>query len=198
MANKTKIPPVGGIEASDEDTKEMAEAMGVGEDDAMFEEVDTESFELADDPDKAFTWEPKGGLTAPAPLSGMEQKWVRRIAPNGTNDAQHLSYQLGRAGWQPRRFATVPEGERGLFPMTSDRAYGDIITSGDLMLCQRPKALGDARRAYYAKRTNRQIELVNQEISAVNQRAQAGFGDMHVAEHKRRVGTARIPIVASD
>lgn len=203
MATKSKTP-VGGIDL-DEASAEMAKAEGIELDangqselDSEDDAVDTENFDLQDDPDEAmFSWEPKGGLTAPEPRSGMEQKWVRRMAPNGTNDASHLSYQMGRAGWKPRRLETVPEGERALFPMTSDSTFGKVITSGDLMLCERPKALGDKRRAFYAKRTHRQSELVNQEIAAINERAGAGVGNMHVAERRSRVTTRR-PIVAAD
>lgn len=192
-----------GALGSDEDIAAMAQAEGVdldanhnNEDEA--EAVDTDAFGLSDDPESAsFGWEPKGGLTAPAPRSGMEQKWVRRMAPNGTSDASHLSYQMGRAGWKPRRFETVPEEERALFPMSSDLSFGKVITSGDLMLCERPKALGDKRRAFYEQRTTRQTELVNQEVAAINERAGAGIGNMHIAENRRRVTTRR-PIVASD
>lgn len=177
---------------------------GIGTDEISSDDLDVstegaEDFSLQDDPEEAiYAWEPKGGLVAPAPRSGMEQKWVRRIAPNGVNDATHLSYQLGRAGWKPRRLETVPEEERSLFPMSSDAAFGKVITSGDLMLCERPQALGDARRAFYEKRTVRQMQLVNQEIAAINERGGAGVSNMHQAEPARRRVTTRRPIVASD
>lgn len=156
-------------------------------------------FDMTEDPDGesfGFEWEPKGGIMTPEPRPGMDQKWVRR-ALGGVNDVTHLAYQTGRAGWKPRRFETVPAEERRAFPMTSDLKYGEVITSGDLILCERPTAYGVKRREFYDKRRVRLDNVINEQIAAINESARPGIGNMHVAENRKRVST-RKPIVASD
>lgn len=177
-------------------TKPQESGGDVSEEEAFNADARFDMDENPDGDEFGFDWEPKGGLITPEPRPGMDQKWVRR-ALGGVNDLAHLAYQTGRAGWKPRRFETVPEGERKNFPMTSDLAFGEVITSGDLILCERPTAFGVKRREFYDKRRQRLDNVVNEQIAAINESGRPGINHMHVAENRRRVST-RKPIVASD
>lgn len=185
---------------SDADLEEIAEEAG-----ALNVQKGTPEFLATGDGDEetgaAFDdegedWSPRSNLDAPKCRPGFEQKWVA-TSIMGEPRAGHLSYQTTKAGWKPRRYETVPEDERRRFPTSKLPVFGEVIQEGALILCERPKEIGDKRKRFYEKKTQRQMDVVNAQIEEANQGAGRGFGNMHIAENRTRATTRR-PIVASD
>lgn len=141
-------------------------------------------------------WAPPAHLDAPKPRPGMAQRWVRESI-RGEADPQNFANQL-RQGWRPRSFTTVPVGERKRYPSVKLAEHGEVMKSGDLILCEIPQKLAQQMGAFYAAKRKGQItSLVAghvREINAEND-PDRGFGEIEV-KHKSSV--TRRPIVAAD
>lgn len=100
-----------------------------------------------------FDWQPANTLEAPPPRPGMEQRWIR-FQLGDKNDPRNWARKL-RERWAPRTLDTV---EEDLAPPTLRHAQlGEVIGVGDLILCERPKEIGIARRRYFRAKTQRQL-----------------------------------------
>lgn len=146
--------------------------------------------------DDEFEWEPGQQLDAPAARPGYAQRWVR-MSLLGTPDTKNRANAEHR-GWKPRRVETVPEGERKRYPGIADSKIGDVITNGELVLCEMPEKRAEAMRAYFRNKSKGQTDaLLADSIRESEKNSRGGFHPMQVTERKTRVTTRR-PITQAD
>lgn len=142
-------------------------------------------------------WEPPAHLAAPKERSGYVQRWVRTNI-RGENDPQNIANQL-RQGWRPRSFTTVPASERTQYPSAAMGKYGEVMKSGDLVLCEMPKNLFDQMKVYYANKRRGQVEaLVASHLTKTQSSTDAEHGFGEITMSRRSSVTTRKPIVAAD
>lgn len=102
--------------------------------------------------EKAVTWRPVDSLDAPPARTGMEQRWIR-YQLGSDNDPRNWSRKT-RDGWVPRKLDTVAQSY--VPPTIRHGQLGEVIGVGDLILCERPREIGVARRKYFRDKTARQ------------------------------------------
>jgi len=101
-------------------------------------------------------WRPPQLLPTPDPQEGWEFKYVR-VSIMGQLDPTNASAMF-REGWEPVKALDHPEIHHTADP---NSRYKDNIEIGGLLLCKSPKEKVEARREYYARQTEAQIEAVD-------------------------------------
>lgn len=113
--------------------------------------------------ERAIEWRPANTLDAPPPRAGKEQRWIRfQLGANA--DPQNVSRKL-RDGWAPRKIETVTEDYNP--PTIAHGSLGSVIAVGDLLLCERSREIGMARRKYFREKQARQIAASKHKIKGV-------------------------------
>lgn len=104
--------------------------------------------------DREVDWAPADTLFAPPARPGMEQRWIR-IRLGEKDDPRNFQKKF-REGWKPVKLSDTSDE---LSPPTlSFGRFGDVIAVSDLVLCERPREVGLARKRYFAKRLKRQLD----------------------------------------
>lgn len=106
--------------------------------------------------EKALTWEPSSTLKAPRRRPGMVQRWIRYSLHN-EDDPKNWTRAF-RDGWTPRDVSTLPEGHN--VPTIQHSKLGNIISVGDLILCEMREELFRARKRYFQQKYERQIAAI--------------------------------------
>lgn len=145
-------------------------------------------------------WAPPAHLEAPKARPGMVQRWVR-FDLRGEQDARNISAQT-RQGWRPRGFNTVPADERSRYPKMKMGSLGEVMKSGDLVLCEMPQKLFNQMKDFYQSKREQLVKGLEDkghgEVAALNaaDNTDHGFGAISVTR-KSTSGTRR-PAVAAD
>lgn len=134
-------------------------------------------------------WKPPQNLSAPPARPGMSQLWVR-TAIGAEEDPTNVSRSL-QEGWVPRRADTVPVEFAP--PTIKHGQYAGCIGVHGMVLMEMPTERVLQRRAYYANRTRRQTDAVNQDILRV-QSVQVPFFE----KRESRVTVGRRVVAAED
>lgn len=136
-------------------------------------------------PPDDFNWRPTMSLEAPPPKPGMEQRWIRFTA-GGVNDPQNWSRAM-RGQWSPRKLDTVPKGFN--VPASVVQGLGEVVTVGDVILCERDRRIGASRRKYFRDLQKKQMAAAKRHFKAVERE------DHPISEYdpdiKPTVGTGR-------
>lgn len=102
------------------------------------------------------TWEPQPFTSAPPPLEGFEQRWVR-VRMGGQDDVQNYLKRM-KQGWKPRPANTLPLAYANLKARLDKEKWGDqgdIIGNQDCVLMHRPVRIGDRIRANLREQNSR-------------------------------------------
>lgn len=134
-------------------------------------------------------WKPPSNLEAPPSRPGMSQLWVR-VSVHAEDDSSNVAKHM-REGWVPRRVDSVPSGFS--VPTIKHGQYAGYIGVHGLVLMEMPVERVEARRKYYADKTARQSQAVNQDILRV-QSDQVPFFE----KRQSRVTVGRRPVAAAD
>lgn len=109
-------------------------------------------------------WEPKPRLEQTPPARpGYEQRWVRALV-RGQIDSERLTAALrnvdtGGQGWRVRSGESIPAEYAA--QVVHDKTLGDLVVNGDLVLCERPKEIGDWFRRGIRHAAEQQIAAMN-------------------------------------
>ena len=101
-------------------------------------------------------WKPAPLLPSPNPREGLDFRYVR-VSMRGEADNVNAS-QAFRDGWEPVLSADYPE-----LKVISDRGsdYPDNVVVGGLLLCARPKEIGEKIAAHRNNEVMGQMEAVD-------------------------------------
>lgn len=101
-------------------------------------------------------WKPAPLLPSPNPREGLDFRYVR-VSMRGEADNVNAS-QAFRDGWEPVVSADYPE-----LKVISDRGsdYPDNVVVGGLLLCARPKEIGEKIAAHRNNEVMGQMEAVD-------------------------------------
>lgn len=128
-------------------------------------------------------WETPSSLSAPPARLGYVQRW-KRHALGGQPDARNWQRAM-KEGWRPRPADSVD----GAFD--SMKSADGLISVEGLILCEMPVEKARQRETYYAERTARQMQGVDE----VLYKAQRPGYPIH-KEHQSRTRYGRTPNVA--
>lgn len=132
-------------------------------------------------------------LMAPPPRPGMEQRWIR-VSIAGKNDPQNLARKMsGKQKWVPRSVETIPEGYSP--PTISHASMGSVISVLDLILCERPREWGIARRKVIAAKSARQMDAASRKH--IDHAEEAGGPGIRRQMHRSKT-RGRRPAVQED
>ena len=109
---------------------------------------------------RAKPYTPPAKLSAPPAPPGVSQRWVRTSVGKEV-DAKNMSYRM-QEGYVPVRAEDRP-GYGGP-SHGSDSRYAGVIGVGDLILMQNAEENVEARRDYYEKASQREIEAIDQQM----------------------------------
>lgn len=107
--------------------------------------------------EREINWTEASSLEAPPPREGMEQRWVR-FQLGGKNDPRNWT-RRSRGRWVPRSLESVDA--QFAPPTISHGQLGEIIGVGDLILCERPASIGQARRKHFRQKHQRQVQAAD-------------------------------------
>ena len=109
-----------------------------------------------DDEKRETPWKPAPMLPEPNPREGLDFRYVR-VSMRGEADNINVSQAL-REGWEPVLSTDYPE-----LQIVSDRGsqYPDNVVVGGLLLCSRPKEIGEVTKKHAAKEVAEQMEAVD-------------------------------------
>lgn len=133
-------------------------------------------------------WEPQPFTSAPPPLEGFEQRWVRvRLA--GGEDVQNF-LKRAKQGWKPRPASTLPKAYEGLKQTLTEKFgdQGDVIGNQDAILMHRPIRIGERVRAQLRDQTHRLTASIRDFVRG-NLPRQHGTDGGSVEELNVRTGT---------
>jgi hypothetical protein len=99
-----------------------------------------------------YVYKPASSLPDPTPDPDFDFHWVA-IQINGQDNATNLS-QKRRDGWEPVKAVDHPELEIG------GNKDGNVEIGG-LLLCKKPREMSEARREYFEKKSQNQMESVD-------------------------------------
>lgn len=103
--------------------------------------------------DGRYEYVPPSALPVPTPEPGFGFRWVASHVL-GTHDPANVSKRM-REGWEPVKAADHPE-----LQMAANK-HGNVEVGG-LILCKAPDEMIEARKRYYAKQTQDQLNSVDQ------------------------------------
>jgi hypothetical protein len=144
--------------------------------------------------EREVTWAPANTLDAPPPRPGMEQRWIR-FQLGDKNDPRNWSRKT-RERWSPRRLETVTEDFTP--PTLTHGQLGDVIGVGDLILCERPREIGLARKRYFREKTTRQMAAAERRHADKVQRRGNPIKVISKRDISRGIGRRRRASVQSD
>jgi hypothetical protein len=110
---------------------------------------------------RSVVYRPANQLPDPNPQDGYTFRWIR-TAIMGQSDARNVSTQL-RDGYSPVKLQDHPE-----LMIPSDPKGGENVEIGGLMLCKAPIEQVDARKAYYERVNQQQIQSVDNSFMREN------------------------------
>jgi hypothetical protein len=99
-----------------------------------------------------YEYKPASSLPDPTPDPDYDFHWVA-IEINGQQNATNLS-QKRRDGWEPVKAVDHPELQ------ISGNKEGNVEIGG-LLLCKKPKEMAEARKRYFDKKAQNQMESVD-------------------------------------
>ena len=122
----------------------------------MAEERAPRSKETRDSEVRETPWKPAPLLPQPNPREGLDHRYVR-AASRGEADNINVS-QAFRDGWEPVLASDYPE-----LMIISDRdsQYPDNVLIGGLLLCARPKAIGNKFQELSENESQGQMEALD-------------------------------------
>ena len=115
--------------------------------------------ETREETKRATPWKPAPLLPQPDPREGLDFRYVR-VSMRGEDDNVNVSQAL-REGWEPVLAADYPE-----LKILSDRGsrFPDNVVVGGLLLCSRPKEIGEQIRAHIENESAGQMEAIDQSL----------------------------------
>ena len=168
MSDKSKSPdPIVNIKPVDIDVLDVDTQKAYSQD---METSDTNSrtprdSENRESSQRKMVWQPSRLLPTPNPRDDVDFRYVR-VASAGSIDNMNHSQAL-RDGWEPVQAQEVPECGAIISDVGSDK--GNVVLGG-MMLCKRPKYIGDQVREMVAQESRDQIAAVdNNYLSDQNQ-----------------------------
>jgi hypothetical protein len=117
-------------------------------------------------------WQPSRLLPDPKPVEGQDFRYVR-VSSGGTTDNMNHSQAL-RDGWVPVSSDECPE--MGMVVSDQGSAEGNVVFGG-MMLCKRPKHIGDKIRAIAAEQSRVQIDSIDRGYLSDQNAAMSKFSD---------------------
>ena len=139
-------------------------------------------------------WMPPLLTTAPPPMAGMVQRWIR-VKLDGVDDPGNVARKM-MEGWVPRPAASVPQGF--FAPVTSYGQYGNVVGNSDSILMQRPVAMHEGYARHYRSLADRQNKSVKDYVRS-GMPMQHGTSGGAVDEFNVRTSKGRsTPRVADD
>ncbi len=105
-------------------------------------------------------WIRATSLEAPPARDGYEQRWIR-ISIRGEDDPRNVNMRM-REGWRPRDITTIGD-EWQILAVRADAKGGHFVVD-DLMLCEMPMELFQARQDYYSELTESQMAAVEHDL----------------------------------
>ena len=108
-------------------------------------------------------WAPPSMLDAPPAPDGFKPRWIR-AETRGFNDTKNVSAKF-REGWELVRKDEYPELEA---PVIDTGKYEGVFGVGGLILARIPEETVAERTAYFAERSQDQMEAVDQDMMREN------------------------------
>jgi len=115
------------------------------------------SSDTREDSQRKMVWQPSRLLPTPDPSDDVDYRYVR-VASAGSIDNMNHSQAL-RDGWAPVQAEEVPECGAIISDVGTDK--GNVVLGG-MMLCKRPKYIGDQVRERVANESLEQVASVDQ------------------------------------
>lgn len=122
----------------------------------MTQERVSREFETRATVERPKVWQPASSLPEPQKEPGYAYRWVR-VSSLGKADAQNVSAKL-REGWEAVRIEEQPQFK---MLVDADSRFKDNIEVSGLLLCKVPTEFMEQRKAYYANRSQSQMESVD-------------------------------------
>ena len=104
-------------------------------------------------------WAPPSALDAPNPPEGYVHRWVR-LEIRGQDDRKNVMARL-REGWEPVRADEYPDFES---PIVEEGKLEGVIGVGWLILCRIPIETVQERDAFFANKTQNQMDAVDNDM----------------------------------
>ena len=108
-------------------------------------------------------WAPPSMLDAPPAPDGFKHRWIR-AETRGYDDRKNISAKL-REGWVLVRQDEYPDFES---PVVESGKYKGVFGVGGLMLARIPEETAAERTAYFAGRSQDQMEAVDSDMMREN------------------------------
>lgn len=108
-------------------------------------------------------WTPASLLPEPEPREGVKYRWVRKTI-FGNDDPTNFSRKV-REGWEPCRIEDHPELR---LHVDRDAVDSGLVEVGGLILCQMPVEMVEQRNQYYGRKTDAQMESVDNNLMKEN------------------------------
>ena len=134
-------------------------------------------------------WQEGSNLPFIQPRAGMVQRWIRTKV-NGSDDDSNI-YKKGNQGWEPRKYSTVPEGQR--LPKVKFEG-AEIIGMHNMVLMERSEEL---HQRYHDMRRS---DILRQEQAIANDvmKFRGEETGQRQSGINSQVHTGRQPNIASD
>jgi len=108
-------------------------------------------------------WAPPSMLDAPPAPDGFQHRWIR-AETRGFDDTKNISAKM-REGWELVRKDEYPDFES---PVVESGKYQGVFGVGGLMLARIPEETAAERTAYFAGRSQDQMEAVDSDMMREN------------------------------
>jgi hypothetical protein len=147
--------------AGDEDLHDDLNMRVALDNDSSHIAIEARGIDLTED---ATEWRRYTNLSAPDPLPGYRQRWIR-VRLTHKNDPTNV-YRKFREGWRPRPASSVPEGYS--LPTIQLGQFGECIGVEDMILCQMPEKVFQQMRKHYQDRKRKQTDSTEVELDALS------------------------------
>lgn len=122
-------------------------------------------------------------LTAPKPMPGMRQRFVR-VGMGQMIDDKNLAKKL-RDGWRARPSDSIPKTFH--VPRVKHGKFAGCVMVEGMLLMHMPEKLAKRRDAAIRADTDVRTKAVNEQLLRVNQTAGGGFGPVKKGESSKQV-----------
>jgi hypothetical protein len=158
----SKRPSKTSVEAQPDSIDIQVDELKASKVDIQMEDSETDSrtprdSETREDSQRKMPWQPSRLLPTPHPSDDVDYRYVCVASAGGIDNMNHS--QALRDSWEPVQAKEVPEC--GAIISDVGTSEGNVVLGG-MMLCKRPKYIGDQVRAQIAKESLEQIEAVDQ------------------------------------
>lgn len=114
----------------------------------------------------------------PTPKKNQDTLDFRYVRVSITNEADNVNLsQALRDGWEPVLASEYPElksmNDFGIHPR-----FAEGVLIGGVLLCSRPKEVGDERRRYADEESRRQMRSIRETYMSDNDRRMGKFAEM--------------------